>query len=134
MSKFEIRRNQGGGEQCWCWRLVDGHNHPVVDGNDSFLKKDIRNSIKEIQSLVGETGSQAIEVSADEKEWLLKNRRGETIAIGKINAPNADIQGYLDGLCKEIRNADIVWENEADDPAYQAINDDTTKPQGIPGS
>ena len=134
MSKFQIYRGPNGGEQCWCWRLLAGNDRIIADGANPFLKGDIRNSIKGIRAVADGLDSQRFEIAGDGISWHLKDDQGETIAIGKIDVSGTDRENYLEDLCKEIKDAEITWENEADDPAHQAKDDDTTPTKGVPGS
>ena len=66
MSKFQIYQRQGSGEQCWCCLLLAGDGRTIIaESGAPFLKQDIRDPIKEIQSLVNEQDFQGLHISEE---------------------------------------------------------------------
>ncbi len=143
MAIFQIHRNQNSGERCWCWRLLAENGTIIAESNNLFIKADIVNPIKQI---IGESQNYPILEQAESKEsvsrceyhqkegkWYLKTEKNEIIATGEIDV-SADAKNALKNILKEIKDAKITWENEEDDPAYQAKNDDSTTTKGAPGS
>ena len=134
MSKFQIYQRQGSGEQCWCWRLLAGDGRTIAESDAPFLKQDVRDPIKEIQSLVNEQDFQGLRISEDGKSWSLENDKGDIKVSGEIDVSKADAKSHLEDICKEFKGAEITWENEEDDPSHPAKTSDTTQTKGVPGT
>ncbi len=146
MASFQIFKDEGKGEECWHWRwLVDGIN--VAESKDPKFKSDILAFTKESREEIARAsvhdqaeateGKSRIEYHSNEDdmcEWCFKSDDDEVRAIGKTEVPESDVISNLKDICSDVKDADITWEDERDDPANQAKADDTTVPKGIPGS
>ena len=151
MSKFEIYKGDDTGEECWRWRLLDDKENNIGSGGEAFLKGSILPSIKKIQ---GEVGAALVvknessddidkgyrfEYEKNDKDnqwyWRFKAPNHKIMAIGGEGfSSESEVRQQIENFKKNAINAEIIWENEKDNPAWQEINDDRTEPIGPLGS
>ncbi len=151
MTKFEIYQGADKGEQRWRWRLITENGKNIGRSEEPFIKGSIKGSIKTIQgkvksALIFEDESEEdtdkgfrFEYVQSEKNqkwyWRLKAGNNELMAMGGEGFKEKkqvllEINNFKDlAICAEIK-----WENEKDDLAYQDKCDDRTEPKGEPGS
>ncbi len=146
MAKFEIFQVPDRGEQCWYWRLWV-ENNPVAKSENSLLKEEIVDSIKKLREEISnfqifqksdyeenKVGFEYYCEGSDDCQWYLRGNGGEIIATGETNESLKDVESNLENIRNKVKDAQITWENEVDDPAHQAKDDDTTETKGVPGS
>ena len=132
MAKFEIFQVPTKGEKCWYWRLWV-ENNLVAKSENSLLKKEIVDSIKKLKEEI--SNFQIFEKSdSDENkvgfeyyckegngcQWYIRGNGGEIIATGETNESSKNVESNLENIRNEIKDAQITWENQKDDPAHQA--------------
>ena len=148
MPKFEIYRGSDKGEQCWRWRFLLDNNTNIARGGEPFHKSSVIQSIKTIQRNV-ENADIAEDESAEDKDlgyrfeyfrsdkwyWRLKSGNHEIMAIdGEGFSSEAAVVQQINLFRNNAVGAQIDWENEQDDPAFQEKYDDRTETRGIDGS
>lgn len=117
MAKFQIYRGPQDKEQCWGCRLIGNSGKPMAESKDLHMKKDIGDAMKNLRNCAADSDTDAL-----------------SGALNLLNVSESGEGKHLEDICKEMKEAEITWENEKDDPAHQSKNDDSTETKGIPGS
>ncbi len=138
----------------WSWRLLDEGNKQIAESESIFTKGEIISDIKKLRFDVPSAEIYSItspknpnkglrfEFFKNENDWYWKLKQEEQ-EKAKGTVPNdifkgEDVESTVEDWVKRIRKimqeAEIKWENEKDDPAYQEKEGDNTPTKGIPGS
>ena len=150
MSKYQIYKLKDLGEQCWYWRLLNSDDKNIANSYEPMLKGDIISSIKRIRQEAPEAPIKEIETTKHQDngsqfefhksaedgqwDWFMTDGNHKIVAVGKIFASQDSVLNTLEGIQKDMGDAEITWEDPEDDPDYQAKLEDLTETVGIPGS
>lgn len=108
-TRFEIYKQEDQGEKCWYWRLVNEEEETIIRSKEPSFKGAIIASVKGIR------------------------QEGQIAVVREGEEPEVNVE-VLEKICTEIDEAEIIWQNPEDDPAYQEKHADRTETKGIPGS
>lgn len=145
MSKFIIYKGNDSGEQAWRWKLIDSNGANIARSEEAFIKTSIKRSIKTLQGNTSDNtpvykdeskedidkGNRFEHFQSEKDEqwyWRFKAGNNKIIAIGGEGfSSKQSILKSIDNVKEEIPVAEILFENEKDDPSYEAQKKDNTK-------
>ena len=131
MSKFEIYKGKGEGEEVWRWRLIDDNGEKIARSEEAFVKRSIKRSIKTIKMRVNIDTPVLLDGSKEDKNkgyrfeyfqsdrdkkkwyWRLKASNHQIMATGGQGfRSKRNILGSIENVKEEIGRAEILLENK----------------------